>query len=740
MKRFTDAAEAVLERAKEISALYGCPFTGSEHVLFAMLGENDCIANKLLTARGITESRIRSVIPQMRIFSSRVGGDCGLTVRLQHILEYSAEQAYRHGSSETGTEHILLAMVSEDECVAARIITECGVKLSEIFADVTSVIGSRNTRRDKKHEKESGYLKQYGRDLCELYRQGKLPPCVGRQPELERITRILCRKTKCNPCLLGEAGVGKTAVVEGLAALIYEGEAPEPLASKTVISVDMASVVSGTKYRGDFEERFRGLLNEAAGRRDVILFIDEIHTVASAGSAEGSIDASNMLKQPLGRGEITVIGATTFSEYEKYIESDPALSRRFQPVIIKEPDPELAYTILCGIRPSLERHHGVTITDGALRESVRLSRLYIKNRALPDKAIDLLDEASSKHRRLGRPVPFTSGTAPGTPIIDADGIAAVFRERTGIGPEEDARILRGLEGTLRQRIIGQDGAISELCSALIRCAAGFGRERGPRASFIFTGPTGAGKTETCRALADSLTKGGLIRFDMSEYMERHSVSRLIGSPPGYVGYGEGGLLTGAVRRCPRCVVCFDEAEKAHPDIYGLFLQILEEGTLTDSRGRKTDFSDAIIILTTNENDGLSRVNGFSSGDGGQRESGFFSKELLNRTDGIIRFDRLGSSALSAVIKKRLDELTGKAPLEITYDPSVCDALAEKCDRSYGARDALRAVTQYVETPLSRILLSGEYGGAHISRGEKDIEVSGIKTIDKPEVLEYNRIR
>ena len=357
MRRFTVLAESVLDRAKEISKVFSCNFTGSEHVLLAMLKTSGCIACKLLTARGITENSVAAMLPRMTYHASRVGA-ADFSVRMSHILDRAAEQAYRHGSSETGTEHILLSMVSEDECVAARLITEHNVKLSEIFSDVTAVIGARSIQKGKKHNKETGYLKQYGVDLCERYEKKKTFLCVGREAECESVIRILCRKTKNNPCLLGEAGVGKTTVAEGVAALISDGKVPDNLYGKTVISIDVAAVLAGARYRGDFEERFRGLISEAAERGDVILFIDELHTIMGAGAAEGAVDASNMLKQPLGRGDITVIGATTYADYEKYIEADAALSRRFQPVLISEPDDKLAYTMLCGVRPGLHCKSG----------------------------------------------------------------------------------------------------------------------------------------------------------------------------------------------------------------------------------------------------------------------------------------------------------------------------------------------------------------------------------------------
>lgn len=727
MRRYTVLAQAVLDKAKEISYLSACNFTGSEHVLLSMLKTGGCIANKLLTARGITAGSVAAMMPEMKLCASRVG-TADFSVRMAHILQSASEQAYRHGSSEIGTEHILLSMVSEDECVAARLIVEHKVKLSEIFSDVTAVIGARSVQKGRRHIKETGYLKQYGVDLCEKYEKSGRPLCFGRQAECESVIRILCRKTKNNPCLLGEAGVGKTTVASGVAAMIADGDVPDILKNKTVISVDMAAVLAGAKYRGDFEERFRGIIAEVSERGDVILFIDELHTVMGAGAAEGAIDASNMMKQPLGSGDITVIGATTFSEYEKFIEADAALSRRFQPVLISEPDEKLAYTMLCGIKPTLEAHHGVKITDSALKASVKLSRLYIKNRYLPDKAIDLLDEAAAD-------VSFLSAEK----TVDDNDIKRVLCKKTGYDTKARADSLLRLEDKLNGRIVGQKSAIGQICKTLIRASAGFADNKKPRASFLFYGGTGVGKTETCRALSEYLGygKNSLIRFDMSEYMEKHTVSKLIGSPPGYIGYGDGGLLTESVRRKPDCVICFDEADKAHRDIYGLFLQILDEGELTDSRGRRVDFSGTVIIFTANDMQTNVTVSGFGKNEIQKRRNGIFTPELCNRIDGFIEFKPLDRPALSRIIKRRLDQIVKLCEINLTYDEDVCDILADKCDISYGARDALRTVAEQVEFPLSEIMLKEKGGDVKIVSYGKDIVISTCKALDKSLIMVYN---
>lgn len=731
MKHFTASAEKVLNKARETSALSGCPFTGSEHVLCAMLQTEDCIAYKLLSARGITEHSVKKHLPDALPFVSRVDGGEGYSVRLRHIIESSAEQASRHGSEKTGTEHILLCMISEDECTAARLITAHGVKLSEIFSDITSVIGSRSSAKGRHREKESGYLKQYGKDLCALYEDNKLFPCIGRKEECEQLIRILCRKTKNDPCLIGEAGVGKTAVAEGVAALLSEGRVPPALYGKTVVSVDITSVLAGSKYRGDFEERFRGIINECISRGDVILFIDEIHMLSGAGAAEGAVDAANIIKQPLGRGEITVIGATTFSEYEKYIESDPALCRRFQPVIINEPDEELACRMLTGIRPILEKHHGVIITDNAVQAAVRLSHRYIKNRYLPDKAIDLLDEASADV--LITPKERLNGI-----LIDEEDIKKTLCRYTYKQQTDERFCFAMLESKLNERIYGQIKAMRLICAYLIRKSAGFGSAIGPRASFIFTGPAGTGKTETCRALAEYLTNNNsLLCFDLSEYTEPHAVSSLTGAPPGYVGHTEGGRLTEGVRRAPYSVVCFENADKAHPDIYGMLHRILEEGTLTDAKGRITDFSGTIVILTVSEQTQKRCVGGFA----GQRaETKYLSSlpsSLTDRIGRIIEFEPLDDNALLKIIKNRLSYIKGKCGFSFSYTESSLSALLSKCDRSQGGLGALKAVEEYIEEPVSYLMLGEGLCGINVNSDKKDIQITSVKSLDKTAVSEYN---
>ena len=730
MKRFTASAEAVLSAAKEISKKSNCPFTGSEHLLCAMLSYPDCIAYKLLTARGLTYQSVSGFMPRFLCFSSRVGDGAGYTVRLRHILENSADQASRHGSAQIGTEHILLSVISEDECTAARLITNHGIKLSEIFADVTAVIGCRSVQKGKRREKESGYLKQYGKDLCALYTEKKLFPCIGRKEECERVIRILCRKTKNNPCLLGEAGVGKTAIAEGIAALIADGNVPPSLYGKAVISVDIASVLAGSKYRGDFEERFRGIINEASSNGDIILFIDELHMLAGAGAAEGAVDAANILKQPLGRGDITVIGATTYSEYEKYLESDPALCRRFQPVMINEPDEELACTILCGIRPVFEQHHGVIITDEAVKAAVQLSQKYIKNRYLPDKAIDLMDEAAAD-AALSRTEKSENVLITGTDIN------RTLKRYSGRYKTDETTDSLALEEKLNKSILGQKKAIRQICSVLVRKDAGFDTVRGPRASFLFTGPSGAGKTETCRALSVTLTGDpSFLRFDMNEYAESNTVSSLIGSPPGYVGYGDGGRLTEGVRRNPCSVVCFDNVDKAHPDVSGLLLQILEEGVLTDGRGRITDFSGTVIIFTASH-DNKRAVSGFAANTGKSNSIPAISNVLSERIDKTVEFEPLDDNALYKIINNRLSKIKTGLKIPFSYTEDVCSALVNKCDRSCNGRGALKAAEKYIEEPLSYLLLESGVCAINVISDKKDIQITSVKSLDKTIIKEYN---
>ena len=712
--RFTAFAEKVIDRSKAVSARLGCPFTGTEHLLLAILSEPECAACKLLAARGVTYQVVDRMIPEMSGGSDVSDGV--FSVRLRHVIEYASLQADRRGG-EIGTEHLLQALSSEDGCTAVKLLSQAGVKPAEIYADAASVINLRPVKHSA--AREDGYLRKYGTDLCEAYRRGRLDPCIGRERECDALIDVLCRRTKNAPILLGEAGVGKTAIVEGAAKMLAEDLVPAALRGKTIISVDVASVVSGAKYRGDFEERFRGLINEAISRGDAILFFDEIHTLVGAGAAEGAIDASDMMKVPLGRGMISVIGATTFGEYEKYIEPDPALSRRFTPIPVAEPDNELARRMIEGVRTVYEKHHGVTITSSAIEAAVGLSRRFIKNRYLPDKALDLIDDASCAVSKTG------SGT-----VVTAADVEVALRRRCGgtaVFPASDE-----LRAKLGERILGQKKALDGICAALSRKSAGFCRERGPFASFLFTGPTGSGKTECCRALAETLGRP-LLRFDMSEYSEHHSIARLIGSPPGYVGHDDGGQLTRAVFRQPFAVVCLDEADKAHPDILGILLQILEEGELTDGRGRKADMSAAIVILTSNE--GSANSAGFIPSQ--KSADRFFGRELVNRFDSVIGFDRLDDEALRGIIRCRIAALGDVCGIPVEADEDVISAIAESCDKKYGGRGALRAVAELVEAPLASIINISGTERVLLWLCGKDIEVTAVKGLDRSAFLEYN---
>ncbi len=746
--KFTSAAEAALSEADRFASLFGRAFTGSEHILLGMLNTEDSIACKLLNARGIN---FDSVLKLMYETPPEEPGPAipveGRTPLLTRIIERSGSEAAGFGCLKTGTEHILLSVVSESECAASRLIIPHGVKLSEIRTDLISVAGIRGAFRDKRKKRDNPYLHRYGTDLCALAAAGRLDPVIGRTDETERIIRILCRKTKNNPCLIGEAGVGKTAIVEGIAQLITAGRAPQQLCGKTVFSVDISSMLSGSKYRGEFEERLKGVISEANADPDVILFIDEVHMIVGAGAAEGASDAANMLKPALGRGEIRLIGATTYTEYKKSIGADAALCRRFQPVNIAEPSFEDTLAVLKGLRAGLEKYHRVKITDEALDAAVRLSVRCMKDRFLPDKAIDVLDEACASFFSSGvgqRPDPAdllrTGFIKEPLNKVDADLIYDTVCKtsggpRTGITRPEDPPVF----DRLRSLIFGQDEALFEISAAINRMNSGLCGSKRPYASFLFYGPTGTGKTETCRAIAKEVcgSENALIRFDMSEYTEKHSISRLIGSPPGYVGYGESGLLTDAVRKRPFSVVCFDDADKAHPDIFGLLLQILEEGTLTDSLGVKADFSGSFVILTVNSaSQAKKRVGGFAGVSGsGNIGFDFLPPELLGRFDGIIEFIRPDVSALTKIAGAALEDLRRRAyfaGVKISYGCGLPEFIAGTCDKEYGARSVRTNIIKLIEEPLSALITSENVNNAFVTVSDGKIVITAPKSIDKTE--------
>ncbi len=784
--KFTQKAQNTLNRALSFARELGHSYVGSEHLLMGLVAEKDSIASRLLLARGADTLRLRkSIIDIAGAGSPSHVSPEDMTPRAKKIIESSAAESVRQGNHYIGTEHLLLALLNERDCVGVRLLEAEGIPASELKSDLGAFLGS--TEKSRKSEAKGGEeklrirgaptLSSYGRDLTDSAKEGKLDPIIGREKETERVIQILARRTKNNPCLIGEPGVGKTAVVEGLAQRIADGSVPEPLKEKRIITLDIPSMIAGAKYRGEFEERMKSVMEEVGKNHDIILFIDELHVIIGAGAAEGAVDAANIIKPALARGEMQIIGATTISEYRAHIEKDAALERRFQSVSVGEPDTEETIRILHGLRDKYEAHHKLTITDAAMEAAVRLSIRYIPDRYLPDKAIDLLDEAASRVRITAATLPsdckdteeeLRTLAREKEEAISAQNFeeAALLRDReiearrrlesyeslhkgneeesrifvteahiadvvtawTGIPVnnllEDESRRLLSLETELKKTVIGQDHAIETVAKAIRRGRMGLKDPRRPIGSFIFLGQTGVGKTELSRALAMHMfgSDGALIRLDMSEYMEKHSVSRLIGSPPGYVGYEEGGQLTEKIRRKPYSVILFDEIEKAHPDVFNILLQVLEDGTLTDSRGRRVDFSNTVIIMTSNigAKDGDRRkILGFAeSGNEYERKTrememlsalrAEFRPEFLNRVDEMIVFEPLGSGELTAIAENMLLDISKRAEalgITLLFDPSVAAHLSEESfSTAYGARPLRRAVTRLIEDPLSAALL------------------------------------
>ncbi len=751
--KFTQRARRVLTLAMEQAQELGHTHIGSEHLLLGMLAERECAAARLLTRHGITHAGISE-----RLGAGSANGDrtaltsADLTPRARRIIEASSRLSERSGQALVGTEHLLYSLLCEDDCLAVRLIEQIGIPLHELQIEALSLIrrfaeGSR--KRTDGSARVRGAL-EFARDLTALARDGGIDPTLCREVETERVIRILCRRKKNNPCLIGEPGVGKTAIAEGLALSIAEGRVPSSLADKVIYALDLPSLIAGAKYRGEFEERMRELISECAADPRVILFIDELHTIIGAGGAEGAIDAANILKPALARGEIRVIGATTDVEYRRYIEKDPALERRFQPVSVREPSIEDARRILLGLRERYEEHHRLRISDGAIDASLSLSVRYIHDRYLPDKAIDLIDEAAARVR-LGMAEKIFEAPLP--PVVGGEDVAAVVTDWTGIPvstlmKSENERLL-GLEVALGERIIGQDGAIRAVAEAIRRGRMGLGLPNRPVGSFLFAGPSGVGKTELCAVLSEFLlgSRESLLRFDMSEYMEKHSISRLIGSPPGYVGYGEGGALTEGVHRNPYCIVLFDEIEKAHPEVFDLLLQILEDGMLTDSQGRKVSFADTIVIMTSNLGTacGRSELSGFCPrSDTGERERRVrgairdaFRPELLSRIDEIVIFKSLTHDDLTRICTLMLRSLSCRLKergIDLTFAPEICELLTVSDATELGARALRQSIRHIIENPLSSLLLSEDLScGAEIyvdaSGGEARFSVN--KKIGEP---------
>lgn len=793
-KGFTEKANAALNLAIESAQQMGHTYIGTEHILLGLLREGTGVAASVLNARGVLPAAY-----QEKIMESETAGQVthlspqDFTPRTKKAMELAIAEAGSMHQGYVGTEHILLAILRDDTSVAVRLLSMLGARADELAEDVLKSIGTppaqpagAGTQGRAATGGKAGktpVLDQFGRDLTEMAKSGKLDPVIGRADEIQRVIQILSRRTKNNPCLIGEPGVGKTAVAEGLAQRIVAQEVPETLKDKRVVTLDLTGMVAGTKYRGDFEERIKNALEEVAREKTIILFIDEIHTIIGAGAAEGAVDAANILKPSLARGEIQVIGATTLEEYRKYIEKDAALERRFQPVTVGEPTPEDAIDILKGLRDKYEAHHKVKIGDDAIRAAVQLSVRYISDRYLPDKAIDLVDEAASRVRLKAFTAPtdvklleeeakrlaeekksavneqdferaaqlrdeekkvnekleeqraqWQEKNAGITGEVTENDIAEIVSSWTGVPvsqlTEEEGQRLLKMEEILHERIVGQDEAVTAVSKAIRRGRVGLKDPHRPIGSFIFLGPTGVGKTELCKALAEAMfgDESAMIRLDMSEYMEKHTVSRLVGSPPGYVGYDEGGQLTEKIRRKPYSVVLFDEIEKAHPDVFNMLLQILDDGILTDSQGRRVDFKNTVIIMTSNVGARLiteQRQFGFGVTDNTTTETEndrrirenvmselkkAFRPEFLNRVDDMIVFKQLNRTDIENIARRMLtslDKRVNDLEMQLQVTDSAIEKLAEAgFDPVYGARPLRRAIQSKVEDPLAEKLLEG----------------------------------
>jgi len=784
-KRFTDKAGAALNLAIESAREMGHTYIGTEHLLLGLLREGTGVAAVVLSGRGITVARYTE-----KILAAETGGSYStltpedFTPRAKAAMEAALTIGALAGQRFAGTEHLLAAVLRDDTSVAVRLLSLLDGRPAELLGDLNRVAGSGNVtaapRNESHKNSRTPTLDQFGRDLTGMARSGQIDPVIGREEEIGRVIQILCRRTKNNPCLIGEPGVGKTAVVEGLAQRIVSGEVPELLRNKRLLTLDLTGMVAGTKYRGDFEERIRNAVTEVNKAGDILLFIDELHNLIGAGAAEGAVDAANILKPVLARGELQLIGATTVSEYRKHIEKDAALERRFQPITVGEPTPEQTVKILLGLRDRYEAHHKVRIGDEALQAAVNLSVRYIPDRFLPDKAVDLMDEAASRVRlrQLAAPSDLRQmeGEAArllcekksaiheqdferaaqlrdqeralseqleqrmehwqqrqhdtGRQVEPAD-VAAVVADWARVPVEqvsqEESGRLKALEQTLHQRLVGQEEAVSAVARAVRRGRLGLQDPNRPVGSFLFLGPTGVGKTELCKVLAHALfgDEKAMIRLDMSEYMEKHTVSRLVGSPPGYVGHEEGGQLTEAVRRQPYSVVLLDEIEKAHPDLFNLLLQLLEDGQLTDAAGRRVDFRNTLVIMTSNIGArrlaGEGRVGFAPANDEGKAARRAtvmgelkrrFRPEFLNRVDEVILFDPLQKAEVTAIAERLIHRLCKRLQeLGYTLDvtPELPEWLAgEGFDPVYGARPLRRTVQRLVEDPLAERMLDGTY--------------------------------
>jgi ATP-dependent Clp protease ATP-binding subunit ClpC len=816
-ERFTERAKKVLTLAQEEAERSHHSYIGTEHLLLGLLREGEGLAAKVLGNLGVEIGKVRQTIESVLGRNERIIIQQIIpTSRVKKVIEISFEEARRMGHNYVGTEHLLLGLLIEGEGIAAHVLEDLGANLEKVRAEIERLLHDSATEEAEpapKRPSKTPLLDQFGRDLTEMARKNSLDPVIGRESEIERVIQILSRRTKNNPALIGEPGVGKTAIAEGLAQQITLGNVPESLLNKRVLTLDMGALVAGTKYRGEFEERLKKILDEIRSTREVVLFIDELHTLVGAGAAEGAIDAANILKPALARGEIQCIGATTLNEYRKYIEKDAALERRFQPVFVDQPSLAETIDILHGIKSLYEKHHRVTISDLAIKAAAVMSDRYVSDRALPDKAIDLIDEASARVRmRLTTTPPelkemqkeikllqaqkeeaiakqdyetaanfrdqekkqkdkyaseetaWRDKLGEIVPEVGEEDIAHIVASWTGVPvsrlvEEETARLLR-MEEELHHRVIGQDDAILAVSQAVRRGRAGLKDPRRPIGSFIFLGPTGVGKTELARALAEFLfdTEDALIRLDMSEFMERHTTARLVGSPPGYVGYDEGGQLTEAVRRRPYSVILLDEIEKAHPEVFNMLLQILEDGRLSDAKGKMVNFANSIIIMTSNLGvRDLSQAQtslGFQAAAATEEEEvdrrhkqmktriddelkKMFRPEFLNRIDAVVTFKSLTTEQVRQIVDL-LVARTAKHLKEQDVHLEVTDAAKdwlakEGFDRIYGARPLRRVITSRIEDPLSEELLRGKF-----AKGDTilvDADENGVTLVPKPRAKE-----